>query len=255
MMADRWAYASRWRGIHPAEKALFSAACVTAALVSVSYLLSAAIALVCIALAVRGAGVPLRAVLRSLLVPEAFLVWSCLALAVTPFGFHGAAPAGSLALPLGFAMTPEGVSTALGALVRSTCALSALLLYALSTPMADTIHLLRGLRAPALLLDIMSLVYRQIFVFADTAARVRVAQSSRLGFVNARATRRSLAMVGGHLLATTFQRTRRATQGLLARGYEGELRYLPPQHTLSATNLAIGGGAGAVLVAAALLIR
>jgi cobalt/nickel transport system permease protein len=254
MAIDAWAYTSRWRSIHPAEKALFSAGCVTAALLSRTPLVPVVVALLCGGLAVCAAGIPARQLLRTASVPAAFLAWSCIALMVSVSAPGSMPPAGSVVLPLGLAITPQGVATSVQAFVRSAAALSALLLFAFTTPMTDTITLLRCLRMPGLLLEMMSLIYRQLFIFTDTVSRVRRAQLSRLGYVDVPAARRSAGLLGGHLLATTLERSRSASRGLAARGYEGELRYLEPEYSTVARNLVMGGGAGVLLIAAALFV-
>lgn len=254
MTIDSWAYASRWRKVHPAEKALFSATCMIASVLSHSPLVPAAVAGCCVALAVWSAGIPVRQFARSMLVPGFFLLWSCVALTVSLPTSGASLPAGSVVLPLGAVVTPEGVSGAVRVLFRSAGALGAMLLFAFTTPMTDTIALLRSLRVPELLLDIMSLVYRQVFVFQDTLSRVRTAQASRLGYADVGKTRRSLGVAGGHLLANTFQQAQHVTQGLLARGYEGSLRCLPAEYRIVPLNLAMGGGAGALFIAAAVLV-
>lgn len=254
MTTDSWAYTSRWRRVHAAEKALFCAGCVIAALLSHSPVVPFVVVVLCTALAVASARVPLRAFARAALIPSAFVLWSGVAIAVSLRSPGAVTPAGSLVIGPILFIAPESVQAATMALSRSLAALAAVMLFAFTTPMTDTIALLRALRVPALLLDIMSLVYRQIFVFDETLARVRRAQSSRLGFVDRRAMWRSIGFGAGHLLAATLTRSQRATQGLLARGYEGELRYLQPDLAISARNLAMGGAASVALIAAAYFI-
>lgn len=254
MTIDSWAHASRWRDVHPGEKALFSACCVAAALLSRTPLVPTLVAVVCFVLAVNRAGIPARAFMRAAFVPGAFLTWSCLAIALSIHTTGSAVPDGSLAMGPLFYVAPDSFAAAFQALFRSAAGLNAMLLFAFTTPMTDAIALLRSLGLPILLLDIMTLVYRQIFLFDESLARVRTAQSSRLGFEDFAAARRSVGLAGGHLLSATIQRSRRATRGLLSRGYEGDLRYLPAEYRVVPANLLKGGVAGAALVAAALFI-
>ena len=191
MTTDSWAYTSRWRRVHAAEKALFCAGCVIAALLSRSPSVPLVVVVLCTVLAVAFARVPLRAFARAALIPSAFMLWSGVAIAVSLRSPGAATPVGSMVIGPMLLVAPESVHAATIALSRSLAALSAVMLFAFTTPMTDTIALLRALRVPVLLLDIMSLVYRQIFVFDETLARVRRAQSSRLGFVDRRAMRQS----------------------------------------------------------------
>ena len=52
----------------------------------------------------------------------------------------------------------------------------------LTTPLVDLVDLWRRWRIPALLIDLMTVIYRFIFVLIDIAGRMRMAQESRLGY-------------------------------------------------------------------------
>ena len=58
-------------------------------------------------------------------------------------------------------------------------ALAALLLLAATTPLIDLIALLRRLRLPEVLLELMVLCYRMLFVFSESVRDTRTAQAAR----------------------------------------------------------------------------
>ena len=93
--------------------------------------------------------------------------------------------------------------------------------------LVDLIDLFRRLGIPAVLIDIMSLMYRFIFILMDSLDRMYVAQNSRLGY---RSWRRALASAGqlaARLFIAAYQRSERLQTALDSRAYQGELRVLP----------------------------
>lgn len=239
MLLDSYAYSNQWRHFHPAEKGLLTLICLVAVLVSRSVTMPLVILALMSGLILFGAGIPLRAYLRLLSVPLAFLLIGTSTLAISFSG--GEIPLGELPLlHLPLTLSHAGIDQAAMALSRSLGAVSCLYFLALTTPMTEIIGLLRKLRVPALLLELMLLAYRHIFIFLENVRQVRLAQAARLGYSSVGNGWRSLAAVGGNLLLRTFRRSRQLHQSLLARGYDDELRYLEEEHVWSLRNL-VGG--------------
>jgi cobalt/nickel transport system permease protein len=86
---------------------------------------------------------------------------------------------------------------------------SAMNFLAMTTPIVDIITLSQRLHVPALLLDMMTLIYRYIFVLSATMDRMRKAQDSRMGYVNFRQGMNSAALLATRLFIESFQRSRR----------------------------------------------
>ncbi len=53
---------------------------------------------------------------------------------------------------------------------------------AMTTPLVDMVDLFRRVGVPVILIDVMTLMYRFIFVLLDSLDRMYVAQNSRLGY-------------------------------------------------------------------------
>lgn len=254
MHIDTFAYSNRWRQVHPGEKAIFSLGCLTAALFSQSALIPSIIAVIMISITILGAGIPWQGYLRLAAFPAIFLFWSCLALAISFSG--GELPLADFpALQLSISLNRKGVSQAELALVRSLAATLSLLFLALTTPMTEIMGLLRSLGTPKLFIELMTIAYRQIFIFLEIAGQIRAAQEARLGYTSTKAAMKSLAKMGANILLSTLTRARHNHQGLLARGYGDELLFLSPRQNWSIRNLLGAGIAGIVLIALALAIR
>lgn len=209
---DALAYTNPWRLRHPGEKAALALG-----------LLACAVALPPWPGAVLVGG----SVLAILLGPVALRprqVWHAVR-APLVFVAVGSLP---LLMAVGgepvIAYAPDGVGPAAALAGRAVAALLCLILFAATTPLADTLPRLERLGVPAAVTEIASLMYRLLFLLLDSVTTVREAQAGRLGFRNWRTTYRSLAGQGGAIFVGAFDRARRLEQGLALRGYTGSLK-------------------------------
>jgi cobalt/nickel transport system permease protein len=179
---------------------------------------------------VYGARIPWKTLLSVLAAPATFL------LAGIPF----------LAISVDFAtgfdltLSPEGLRLALETVIRALAAMSCLAFLILTTPLTDGVLLLRRVGVPAGIIELILLIYRLIFVFAERALTARQAQAGRLGYSRLDRSVRSLGLLGGNLFQRALEQARRLEIGLMARGYAGELRVLSPCWELSWRRLAVG---------------
>ncbi|MBK7540744.1 MAG: cobalt ECF transporter T component CbiQ [Candidatus Competibacteraceae bacterium] len=243
---DHHAWTNRWRDRHPAEK-LIPALGLLGVVLVLPPLAAAPLALaVAVVATVFGAGVPLRALLGIMAAPALFLLAGAPFLAV------------SLEFAEGIALrcSPEGARLALAATLRALAAVSCLAFLTLTTPVVDWTPLLRRIKVPAGVIELILLVYRLIFVFAERASTGQRAQAARLGYARFDRSLRSLGLLAGNLFQRGLEQARRMEIGLTARGYTGELRVLRAAQPLSWARLALGLlGVGLVGMASGLLAR
>lgn len=123
-------------------------------------------------------------------------------------------------------VTQAGLQTALHLFFKALGSVSCLYYLSLSTPMTDVLAVLRRLKVPRLLVEMMGLIYRFIFVFLETAENMLTAQNSRLGYATLPAGYRSLAALMSNLFIRAYKRSDELYTALEARGYDGELNVL-----------------------------
>lgn len=225
---DSWANVNRWRD-RPVEMVFLAGGLLVLALVLPPIPCGFAILVVSGSAACLGARIPLSVYARALAVPLSFLLAGSVALLFSV----GVAEGGGLSV----SFSREGALTALTVVVRSFSAVSALLLLALTIPIAELLSLLRRWRVPAVFIELMSLIYRLLFVFDATVRSLMRAQSCRLGYVSLRTSYRSLGAAAASLFVRALDRAKRLETGLRSRGYEGELAFLSCRHTPSARAL------------------
>lgn len=133
------------------------------------------------------------------------------------------------------AFDPAGAWTGIVAGVRATGTLSATLLVVCATPFHRVVSLLRRAGVPASILDLVSLVHREIFVLDDTFSRLRGALSARGGWGDAGSSFRSLVLGCAALLPSSLARAARLEEGLRSRGsIDGDVLYLEQSGAISA---------------------
>jgi cobalt/nickel transport system permease protein len=121
-----------------------------------------------------------------------------------------------------------GLERGLDLAARIGGGMAVLLCFALSTPLPELMRAARFFRCPAVLVELTLIMYRYIFLLLEEGVRIRVAQRSRLGFVNSRAGLRSTGILGGMLVLRTYDRAERSFAAMRCRGYQGALTAVTP---------------------------
>jgi cobalt/nickel transport system permease protein len=247
-MHEHWAYNSRWRRIHPGAKGLLTFCALVSALVATNpwYLVTEAVALVI--LTVWGAGIPLAQYLRVFLPPLGLLAAGGAMIALS---WQGPGSGQHFALHLDPSQLPR-VAILVG---RSLSCLAALLLLALTTPMTDLISLLRRLKVPAEILDLMTVGYRSLFVFLEAIHDITTAQAARLGYATTRTAMRSLGSLVAVLAMQVWQRSLALDQAALARANDGPLFFLENEYGDSRRSFVAAAVAGLLLMISAAVLR
>lgn len=222
---DACAYASAIRGWSPYYKAGLAGASLLLCIALDSVCVSAAVLLAMTFLTVGRGRLPLRRYLSLLSIPLTFLLLGGIAVALNV----SAAPAGEYRLHLGFfclSATRESIALSLRLTLKALGAVSALYMLTLSTPAGEVIEVLRSLRVPKLVIELMNMIYRYIFILMDTQCRMRAAAAARLGYCDYRTALSTFGRTASQLLVVSLRQGTAYYQALTARCYDGELRFL-----------------------------
>ena len=247
MLIEQSASTNRWRRVSPAAKGVFTLCAMVAAFAAATPAFACGVAAVLCVITVLGAGIPPARYLRVAAPALLFLTVSAMSLAVSIKIGNGA---GDLSLHLAETEL-QRVAQVCG---RSLGGLAALLFLAMTTPLTDIIALLRRLRAPDVLLDIMVLCYRTLFVFSEAVHDTITAQSARLGYATMRHSMRSLGGLVANITVQVWQRSQALQMAAMARNNDGPLRFLEQTYPDAPRDLTIAFIGGSTLVACTLIL-
>ena len=225
IVIDKLCYNSRLRYVNAGEKFIF------AVLTLLACVISRSIAVACIVLAVTGiltvkkGGIPFPRYLHFMTVPLVFLFFSTLAIVLnfsrTPLDLF-AWKIGSVWLTGSRASLLYAIQLILTALASVSC------LYFLSfnTPMPDILNVLRVMRCPRIIIELMLLIYRYIFVLLEIASNLRTAQNSRLGNKDYRTSLKSFGALASALFIRAIKKSNALYDAMESRCYDGTIRVL-----------------------------
>jgi cobalt/nickel transport system permease protein len=229
---DSYAYANRLRFLNPLQKMALAVLGIGLCLVLNHPIVGCLTALWMAALLMFWAKIPPRAVFKVITAESLFL----LVMGVNIFfsvewgvRVQGARCMGSLCV----FVAPESPHLLLLFLSRALGCLVSLNFLALTTPMPDFLEALRKLHVSPLLLDLMMIIYRQIFILLETIEKITTAQISRLGYANLRVAFHSTANLVVNLFIETIERSECSQRALESRGFSGQFKVLTPEYTSS----------------------
>jgi cobalt/nickel transport system permease protein len=209
------------------------------ALTTSSWPVEGLILLLMIGLTVFSARVRWTDMVHSASVPVGFVLFGTLAQAAS-LRLNGALPTVEL--------TADALSKAAFVGIRSLACVAALLALALTTPLPDILRLLRRIGLGRDVGDIALMMFRFVWLLLDCVEHGRQSQANRLGYVGYRRSLGSIGMLMAALLPRVLSQAHRLETGLAARGYEGELNFIPLERPVSALRL---GGIVAILIVVA----
>ena len=227
------AYAGKLRRLHPGYKVGLALTVIVGCLALDNPWTSTVALLWMCGLTLTVAHVPPRRLLRLLLAEAMFLALSVIGIvlsisltapATLPWSWHIG--------PLWFSSGPAELQLGAAVLLRAMAAVIAMNFLTVTTRTLDMMDLLRRVHVSEFLIDVMTVMYRFIFVLQSTVTLVYTAQECRLGYVNRRRAMQSAALLGSQLFIDALRRTQRLQIALDSRGFNGALRVLPPDYVL-----------------------
>ncbi|MFD0682785.1 MULTISPECIES: cobalt ECF transporter T component CbiQ [unclassified Paenibacillus] len=126
-------------------------------------------------------------------------------------------------------LTDNGVHTAIILLTRIIACLSCMTFIMLTTPVSELFQVMKKLRVPALVLEVMLIMYRFLFLLESTAYDMYTAQKSRGGQTGFTNRLNDTAILIVRLFAKSMQRYKGVSHGLITRGFIDEIHMAPYQ--------------------------
>ncbi|MBW4818790.1 cobalt ECF transporter T component CbiQ [Rhodococcus qingshengii] len=234
---DSVAWRSTWKQRSVAEKTVLYGGIVGLVLVLPVWPAVPILLAICAASAVM-AHVPIPHLLRCLRAPAVFIAVAAASTVI------------SLDVTIWrLSITPGAAAQAAELAARALTASTATLLFASTSPMTSVMAALRRAGVPAACVDVVTVMYRLVFVLVESVRVIRQAQAARLGYTSVRRSLESAGMLIAAALTRSWSQARRLEIGLEGRDFGVSM----PDLSESGVHwrfLAVSGG---VLAAVALL--
>ncbi|WP_341278848.1 cobalt ECF transporter T component CbiQ [Paenibacillus sp. FSL H8-0537] len=139
---------------------------------------------------------------------------------------------------------------------RILACLACMFFITLTTPFPELLQVLKRLKMPQIVLELMIIMYRFIFLLLDTAGAMLIAQRARGGQHGFRGKLQGTAAIAVRLFVKTMHRYKGLSNGLMARGFTNEIRLAPAvKRTVRLRYWAEAGLGIIILLAAELWLR
>jgi cobalt/nickel transport system permease protein len=237
---ENYAYGNRWRFIHPRDKMIFAFTTMLICLFSTQAIPSLIVLLTMVFLTTVRAGVPGQYYFKLFSIPAGFILIGAITVCLTITTNLSSLLWYFCIGPYYIGITQLGISQAILLLARSGGAASCLFFLALTTPLDDITCQLERWKVPYLIIEMMTLIYRFIFVFWEQATTIHTAQAARLGHVDLKTSLRSLGYLISSMFINAMSRANSLYNALVARGYTVSLRVLEEAHQPTPTSIKAG---------------
>lgn len=221
-MIDQLSYHSKLRHINAGEKVAFSMLTLIICILSRSVAAAVPVLAATGILTVYKGKIPVSRYLRLMLVPLTVILPSTLSVIINV----SKTPLDLWAFPVGtYYLTVSSASLTFGIRLMATtwASVSCLYFLVLNTPVTDILGVLKKMRCPALLTELMLLIYRFIFILLETAHAIITAQKARLGYKDFQTAATSYGRMCASLFIRAFRRSGALYDAMESRCYDGIL--------------------------------
>lgn len=223
---DKYAYASKLKVINPAEKIFFAITTLGVCLWANNFIVSMLVIVTMTLLINKIGKTKLSIFIKLMMIPISFLIIGILTIVIS-YSLNKETFFLSFRFWNGWiGISKGGLFQGLNMFFKVMGSLSCLYFISLTTPMIDVISVLSKLKVPSFLIELISLVYRFIFIILETSEMMFISQNSRLGYRDIRTSYKSLGALASTLFIRSFKRANDLYTALEARGYNGELRVI-----------------------------
>lgn len=227
---DSLAYGNRLRWLPPSHKLSFAIVLLILSLIS-SPIVQGLISIWVFIWIVWYAAIPANIYLKLLALPLSFWIASLPAFVINGADVQTQAVMADVWQGVGMNLgrlyiyvSNYGLQQVARLLIRTLASTSCMYFILLTTPFTEVLQVLRQLRCPVLLTELLLLMYRFIFTLLAIVDDLWMAQNSRCGYRTWRRGMSSLGILIGQLLQRVLINYRQVSLSLAARGFNGELQ-------------------------------
>jgi len=234
---DNLSYISKLRKVNPMEKFLFAILTMLLSIYLNNILISLIVIILMGYITVYRGKIPINSYFILMLIPLGFLIIGVITIAINIGDYSRETLFGFSILNIKFGFSKESIVECVKVLFRSLAAVSCLYFLSLSTPIVELLSLLKRLKVPKLFVELMSLIYRFIFIILETVNMIYISQNSRLGYSTIKTSYNSLGKLIGSLFLSSYKRSQDMYTALESRCYDGDINVIENTYKTSYKNL------------------
>ena len=247
MIIDKLCYQSGLRYVNANLKFIFAMTSLLCCVVSRSVPAAMAVLVTNAVLTIKIGGISFVKYRKLMGVPLAFLLLSTFTIIVNISG----EPMDGYAFQIGnLYLTGSRASLVFGAklIITALAAVSSLYFLTLNTTMTDILGVMEWLHVPALVTELMMLIYRFIFVLTEVASNITVSQYSRLGNRDFRASLRSFGQMAAAVFVRAVKKSSFLYVAMESSCYDGKVRVLREQYPAKRWQIGLVAGYECLLI-------
>lgn len=225
ILIDKLAYSSAIRDKSPFAKSAFAVGTLLVCVAARSFVISLIVLIVMGCATVFYSRTSYCHYVKLMLMPFVFLALGTVAIAVN----LTEVPMDLFNIPVGnkyIAVSVYSLLYAVRLIAVSLASVSCLYFLILTTTVMDLLYVLKKLKCPALIIEIMMLTYRYIFVLFDMASAIMTAQNCRLGNVSAKSAINGMGSMLSVILIRAMQKANVLFDAMESRCYDGEIKVI-----------------------------
>ncbi|EEW95380.1 cobalt ECF transporter T component CbiQ [Fusobacterium animalis] len=246
---DKVAYTSKLLKNNPSEKLLFSILTLFSCIFFNNILVSLIVLFIMYLSVTYLGGIENRLFFKLMSIPLIFLIIGVLTIIIVKLKPNQETLFKITIFSSEYGITSKTFMQGLTLMLKSLAAVSCLYFLILTTPVLDIFYCLEKLKLPKLLVEIISLVYRYIFLFIDVAQMIYISQDARLGYSTLKSSFNSSGRLVSSLFLTALKQANESFVCLEARCYTGELEFIDKSYISSKRNIVLILSINIVLIA------
>lgn len=235
---DFYAYASKIRKWNADFKVYLSVLTLILCIVLDNQYVSVAVIIAMAYLTVIKGEIPVIEYLSILVIPITFILLSTFTIAID----FSKEPIGQYNLYLGFCYvftSTVQLKKMTFLILKILAAISALQMMTLSTPTSEIIYVLRKAHVPKIVVELMSLIYRYIFILMDVSAEMKNSAKSRQGYCDFKTSCYTFGSIASNMLIISLNRANAYYDAMEARCYDGDLVFLEEDKKVDTMQIAL----------------
>lgn len=223
LLIDKYAYTNKLADYNPMTKFIFVIGALTIVIFFNNPYINMSIFIIMSFLTIFVANIPLNKYLKIMAMPIVFLMISIISilLSISPndiFIF-------SVKISNKYiGITRESLTESINTLSRVLASISSTFFLALTTPLNNIIKILKKLKLPNVLIELLVLIYRSIFIFLEESKDIIIAQEMKFGYNNMKNSYRSIALLIKSLFIRVLLRYEDMIISLDSKLYNGEFK-------------------------------